>query len=110
MLLLLYVSHAQNGKHLSVYFLTHSLQFSDFPTLSYVAVTLSVTFAVGHKKAVPSRRGYGFRHDARRWLDAFDDRGYALAAADAERDERGAEVAPLKLVKHCAKERRPGGA
>src|SRR5579883_3560738 len=37
---------------------------------------------------------------------ALDDRGDALAAPDAERDERRAEVAPLELVERGAEQHR----
>src|SRR5690348_16962346 len=43
-------------------------------------------------------------------LDALDNRGNALAAADAERDQGRCKIAPLKLVERCAEEYRPGGA
>src|SRR4051794_39559283 len=43
-------------------------------------------------------------------LDALDDRGDALAAADAEGDQGGVEVAALQLVEGGAEEHRAGGA
>src|SRR2546430_759181 len=42
--------------------------------------------------------------------NSFNDRGDALTATDAERDERGGEIAPFQLIEHAAQQYRASGA